>query len=479
MRQGAMGMNAMLRLAALVALVGTAGSALAQVPAGSGQAPPDLQRRGRSDPAFTQPSLAPGVDYTVPTEDEIRQVLDRIRQYFERSTPYRIIDVATGQPLADLNTPSKAAGIDTRAGEFNDWTYSMGVVLAGMLHATDVTGDQRFQAYALRNFDFIFDHLDYFRHQAAAFGPQPAGYRRLLDMRELDDGGAIGAALVKAYAKKPDARYRATIDVVADFISRKMLRLPDGTLARPRPQPLSLWVDDLYMSVPFLAQMGRLTGDRRYFDDGARQVLQMSDRLFDRSKGLYDHAWFANTDPDPRFYWGRGAGWAVMAMAELLTVLPDDHKDRPAVLDTFRRAVQGVVAVQGGNGMWHQMLDKVDSYAESSATAMFTFAIARGVNRGWLAPTYAPAAQAGWRALEQRVRDDGRIEGICVGTTAAYDAVYYYNRPTNLGAMQGYGPALMAGAELITMLRTFEIRRINNTFHYFPKSSDGGKTPRR
>jgi rhamnogalacturonyl hydrolase YesR len=168
-----------------------------------------------------------------------------------------------------------------------------------------------------------------------------------------------------------------------------------------------------------------------------------------------------------------------MAMAELLTVLPDDHKDRPAVLDTFRRAVQGVVEVQGANGMWHQMLDKVDSYAESSATAMFTFAIARGVNRGWLAPTYAPAAQAGWRALEQRVRDDGRIEGICVGTTAAYDAVYYYNRPTNLGAMQGYGPALMAGAELITMLRTFEIRRINNTFHYFPKSSDGGKTPRR
>jgi hypothetical protein len=66
-----------------------------------------------------------------------------------------------------------------------------------------------------------------------------------------------------------------------------------------------------------------------------------------------------------------------------------------------------------------------------------------------------------------------------VGTTAAYDAVYYYNRPTDLGAMQGYGPALMAGAELITMLRTFEIRRINNTFHYFPKSTDGGKTPRR
>jgi rhamnogalacturonyl hydrolase YesR len=463
--------------AALLALAGSTGATAQTAAAAAGQSGTEIQRRGRSDPAFSQPSLAPGVDYTVPTEDEIKRVLDRIRGYFEVSTPYQIVDTATGQVVSDLRTPLKSAGIDRRTGEFNDWTYPMGVVLAGMLQVTDVTGDARYQAYTLKNFDFIFDHLDYFRRQAAAFGPQAAGYRRMLEMRELDDCGAIGAALVKAYAKKPDARYRAMIDVVDAFITGKMMRMADRTLARPRPQPVSVWVDDMYMSVPFLAQMGRLTGDRKYFDDGARQVLQMSERLFDRSRGLYDHSWFANTDPDPRFFWGRGAGWALMAIAELLSVLPDDHKDRLAVLDTFRRAAQGVVSVQGASGMWHQLLDRVDSYDESSATAMFTFALARGVNRGWLAPTYAPAAQAGWRALEQRVRPDGQIEGICVGTTAAYDAVYYYHRPTNLGAMQGYGPALMAGAEVITMLRNFEIRRINNTFHYFPKTATGRPQP--
>jgi hypothetical protein len=64
------------------------------------------------------------------------------------------------------------------------------------------------------------------------------------------------------------------------------------------------------------------------------------------------------------------------------------------------------------------------------------------------------------------VRPDGRIEDICVSTTAAYDAVYYYNRPRELGAMQGYGPVLMAGAEVITMLRSFDIERRLNTFHY-------------
>jgi rhamnogalacturonyl hydrolase YesR len=421
---------------------------------------------GTSDPAFSQPSLAGGVDYTLPTEAEVKAVLDRVRAHFERSTPYRVIDTVTGATVTDFSKPVKTAGIDTKPGEFNDWTYPMGVVLAGMLLTTEVTGDLRYQQYAIRNLDFIFDHLDYFRRQARIFGPQPQGYRRLIEMRELDDCGAIGAALVKALAKKQDPRYREAIALVDEHIGKRQKRLADGTLARPRPVPVALWVDDAYMSIPFLAQMGALTGERRYFDDAARQVTGMSERLFDAGKGLYDHSWFEDAPNDARFFWGRGAGWMLMAMAELLSVMPADHPDRARVLQQFQRAVQGVASVQGGTGMWRQLLDRTDSYLETSATAMFTFAIARGVNRGWVSPAYAPVAQTGWRALEQRVRADGQIEGICVGTTAAHDAVYYYNRPTALGAMQGYGPALLAGAEMITLLRSFDVRRVNNTFYY-------------
>jgi len=421
---------------------------------------------GRSDPAFSQPSIAPGVDYTVPSETEVKAALDRIRDHFVRSTPYRIIDTATGQPITDFSTPVKTAAVDTRAGEFNDWTYSMGVALAAMLQVTEVTGDSTFQDYTFKNFDFIFTHLPYFRRQAEAFGPQSRGYGRLIDMRELDHCGAIGAALIRTNSKKPDPRYREGIDLAATHILTRQLRLPDGTLARPRPMPVALWIDDAYMSIPFLAQMGATTGDTKYFDDAARQVVGMSGRLFNPANGLFDHSWFANMEDDARFYWGRGGGWMMMAMAELLSVMPEAHPDRGKVLEIFRRGARGAAETQSGRGLWHQLLDKTDSYLETSASAMFTFAIARGVNRGWLPVSYAPIAQTGWRALEARVRPDGRIEGICVGTTAAYDAVYYYNRPTDLGAMQGYGPTLMAGAEVITMLRTFDIRRVNNTFYY-------------
>ncbi len=427
------------------------------------------QAPGRSEPSFQQPSLAPGVDYVLPKEEDIQAKLSQILDYFVRSTPYRIIDVRTGEPITDFSKPTRTAGIDLRHGQFNDWDYPMGVVLAAMLDATEVTGDLRYQEYTFKNFDFIFEHLDYFKKQAAEFGPQPYGYRRLLNMRELDDCGAIGAALIKAYRKKPEARYKAGIELADDHILHRQPRLADGTLARHRPRPVSLWIDDAYMSIPFLAQMGKLTGKKSYFDDAAQQVIGMSKRLQNPETGLYDHSWYEDTPNDPKFYWGRGCGWMLMATAELLSVMPEDHPDRGKVLEIFRKAVQGVGAVQSGNGLWHQLLDKTDSYLETSASAMFTFAIARGVNRGWLTTVWAPVAQTGWQALATKVRPDGQIEGICVSTTAAYDAVYYYNRPTELGAMQGYGPVIMAGAEVMKMLRSFQVDKRLNTFHYKAK----------
>ncbi len=412
------------------------------------------------------PSTALPADDGAPTEAEVKAVLDRILDHFVRSTPYRVIDTATGRPITDFAQPIRTAGIDTRAGEFNDWTYSMGVVLAGMLQVSEATGEGRYQDYAFRNFDFIFSRLPYFKRQAQAFGPQDQGLGHLIAMQALDDCCAMGAALIQAQAVRPDPRYQEGIDLAAEQVLRRQLRLPDGTLARSRPVPIALWVDDFYMSVPFLARLGATTGAPSYFDDAARQVIGLSARLFDPATGLFAHAWFGEEGSGARFHWGRGNGWAMMAMAELLTVLPESHPDRAKVVEIFRRAARGAAELQSGSGLWHQLLDRPDSYLETSASAMLTFAIARGVNRGWLPPSYGPVAQSGWRGVARRVRSDGRIDGICVATTAASDAAYYYQRPTDLAAMQGYGPTLLAGAEVLTMLRNFEVQRTNGAYLY-------------
>jgi rhamnogalacturonyl hydrolase YesR len=278
----------------------------------------------------------------------------------------------------------------------------------------------------------------------------------MLHPRSLDDSGALCAALIKAARDQPAgaARLRPWIDNYMKFISTEQFRFADGTLARNRPLANALWLDDLYMSVPALAQMGALTGDRKYFDDAVRQITQFSARMFVPETGLYRHGWVEAMDPHPAFYWARANGWAVVAMAELLSVLPEDHPGRAAVLAQYRAHVAGLTALQSGAGLWHQLLNRNDSYLETSASAMYVYAIARGINRGWLdALTYGPTALLGWNAVAQKVNAQGQVEGTCIGTGMGFDPAFYYYRPTSVFAAHGYGPVLLAGAEVIELRR--------------------------
>lgn len=241
--------------------------------------------------------------------------------------------------------------------------------------------------------------------------------------------------------------------MVDDYISKHQFRLPDGTLARQRPQAVSVWADDFYMGISFLAQMGRLTKDGKYWDDAIKQVTQGSARLFDESKGLYDHGWSENTDGyDPRFYWGRANGWAALAMTELLAELPASHPGRDKVLHYYRQLMRGLVEQQDGTGLWHNVLDRHQTYLESSASAMFVYSLARGVNEGWLSPIYGPAAITGWNGLVTRVLPDGRVDGICEGTTYANDHTYYDYRGASADTIF-VGPVLYAGAEVIRLIQ--------------------------
>jgi rhamnogalacturonyl hydrolase YesR len=119
-----------------------------------------------------------------------------------------------------------------------------------------------------------------------------------------------------------------------------------------------------------------------------------------------------------------------------------------------------LAAYQSGSGFWHQLLDRSDSYLETSATAIYTFALARAINRGWIDPlAYAPMALLGWHAVSTKVNAQGQVEGTCVGTGMGFDPAFYQHRPISPFAAHGYGPALLAGSEVILLLKkkAFEI----------------------
>ncbi len=402
------------------------------------------------------------VPYGVPSVDAIRADLEHIRTRLDSAVRLRIVDRHTGEPITDLSKFHPGAVIDRGPDHnFNPMQYPMGVIHAGMLLSAQVTGDHRFSDFTARAFQFFADDLPALEKWGVpkGYGRASNPFAALIQPAALDDCGAMGAAMIKARRAGVGPDLLPVIDRFADYISHGQFRLPDGTLARNRPRPDSLWADDLYMCVPFLAQMGRLTGKDQYYDDAVRQVEQISARLFIPSMGLYAHTWNAgNADDHPRYYWGRANGWAMMAMVELLSVLPENHPGRAEVLKLLRAQARGIADVQSGSGLWHQLLDRQDSYLETSCTAMFTFALARGVNRGWLnAASYGPVAIAGWSGLSTRISPEGHVTGTCVGTSYANDAVYYYHRPAR-DDPHGYGPTMLAGAEMIRLLQNPHLR---------------------
>ncbi|MVN90971.1 glycoside hydrolase family 88/105 protein [Mucilaginibacter aquatilis] len=395
--------------------------------------------------------------YDITTPEQVKQTLDRIFNYLDKNTPPQFVKRGNNQPVAlnaiDTNTTFKP-------GDFRLTSYEWGVTYAGMLLAGQATGDSRYTTYTQTRLNFLADAIAAFKKTGKTVARRNP-LHSVIEPGALDDCGALCAATVKTIGTAgASANLRPMADNFINFVSNKQQRFNDGTLSRNRPLKNTLWLDDMFMSVPAIAQFGKLTGDSKYYDDAVKQVLQFSKRMFNNEKNVYMHGWVQETDVHPQFHWGRANGWAFMAMTELLDVLPQSHPGYGAVLQQYQSLAKGLVSYQSGTGFWHQLLDRNDSYLETSATAIYAYCLARGINNGWLnGRAYGPAALLAWNATATKVNTQGQVEGVCVGTGMAFDPAFYYYRPVNVYAAHGYGPALLAGAEIINLLKkhTFEV----------------------
>jgi rhamnogalacturonyl hydrolase YesR len=389
--------------------------------------------------------------YGTTKPDDIIKVMNRVKDYLDKATPVKVIDKESNEEITDyskINTNSIVF-----KGDFSLTSYEWGVTYEAMLLAGEVTGDTSFTNYTTRRFKFLADVVPYFR-KVFPNNP-PASVRQIIAPHALDDCGAMCAAMIRATKSGVmKTNLRPLIDNYINYIFTKEFRLKDGTLARNRPLSNTLWLDDMFMGVPAMAQMGSLTGDKKYFDDAVKQVLQFSKRMFNKDLGLFMHGWVQEMETHPEFHWARANGWAILTMVELLEVLPQTHQGRADIINQLKAHAKGLAAQQSGSGFWHQLLDRHDSYLETSATAIYTHSIAKAINRGWLdATTYGPMALLAWNAVATKVNQKGQVEGTCVGTGLGFDPAFYYYRPVNVYAAHGYGPVLLAGAEMIKLLR--------------------------
>jgi rhamnogalacturonyl hydrolase YesR len=262
------------------------------------------------------------------------------------------------------------------------------------------------------------------------------GQRKLISWERHVDHNIFGIVPLELYIRTGDPKYLE--------LGKK---LADRQWEQPTPEGLSgetrFWIDDMYMITILQVAAYRATGDKVYLDRAALEMVAYLDKL-QKPNGLFYHG------PEFPFFWGRGNGWVAGGMSELLSELPKDHPKRGRILESYSTMMASLLKYQDSDGMWRQLIDHPESYQESSATAMFTFAMITGVKKGWLKDEgYARAARKGWLAVNKFIDRDGNVDKVCVGTGQTNSLDFYLTRPTEKGNPHGQAPVLWCAVALL------------------------------
>lgn len=381
-------------------------------------------------------------------------VIRRVADYILEHGKLNFKDVSNGKIYNSTKDIPENAKV-TFSNPYVEWHYTNGVLNMALVNLSNFLDDQKYIKYAADQIAFGMDNYKFFQkrynkeidglHYLYPFG-------QLWTMQELDDFGAMGASMIDIYETVKRDDYKEYIENSAIRLMQGQDRLKDGTLVRKFPHEMTLWGDDLYMSVPFLARMGELSGDKKYWDDAVKQIENFTKYLWNKEKELNYHCYYTDLERNGVAHWGRCNGWIMMAKVHLLNYLPMDYPKRAEVIKNLEMQILGIAKYQNGNGLWHQVLDKADSYLESSCSAMFTYCIARAVNQKWIDDRYASIAINGWEGLkENKITLEGQVKDICVGTGIEDNMVFYYNRPARLNEKHGLGAVIDAGIEVIKL----------------------------
>jgi unsaturated rhamnogalacturonyl hydrolase len=214
--------------------------------------------------------------------------------------------------------------------------------------------------------------------------------------------------------------------------------LPDGLTSQTR-----YWIDDIYMIGCLQVQAFRATGNMIYLERAASEIDSYIQKL-QQPNGLFYHGINAP------FFWGRGNGWVAAGFAELLSVLPEKNPYYNSILNVYVKMMKTLLDYQSDDGMWHRLIDKSESFKETSSTAMFGFAMTIGVEKGLLPKEpYTTAYIKAWNSLTEYSNEDGKIKEVCVGTGQSRDVNYYLNRPGTTGDIHGKAQMLWFACTLI------------------------------
>ena len=304
------------------------------------------------------------------------------------------------------------------------------------------------------------------------------GYKR--DEYQLDAVNP-GKTVIALYKLTHEERYaKAAALLEKQFATQP--RTSDGGFWHKERYTNQMWLDGLYMGAPFYAEYTKVfAGPSSNFDDVARQFALVKKHLHDPNTGLYYHGWDAKkiqpwanpaTGASSNF-WGRAVGWYAMALVDTLDYLPANHPARKPMSEQLDELAKALVKFQDPKtGVWWQVLDRGDmngNYLEATASAMFVYALAKGVNDGELSKSYVPAILKGYQGLLNTFVSTNASGALSLthccqvaglGTASAHGKArdgsfgYYVSEPIVQNDMKGVGPFILAGIEVQKLIES-------------------------
>jgi unsaturated rhamnogalacturonyl hydrolase len=336
------------------------------------------------------------------------------------------------------------------------WNYEQGLMLVALHQMSLHTGNPTYDQFVQKNLDQYVEEN---------------GNIRTYNLTDYNlDNESPGRALLVVYESTKEQKYRAAADLLRRQV-REQPRTHEGGFWHKKIYPYQMWLDGLFMAEPFYARYASTFNEPESFDDIANQFIWIARHTRDPKTGLFYHGWdesrqqrWANleTGCSPSF-WARAMGWYMMGLVDVLDYFPTSNPKRMELVSILKDLCGSVLKFRDEEShLWFQVMDqghRKENYLESSASCMFVYAFAKGVNRGYLDKAFLAAAEQSFRAVTERLvtmNEKGFVDlhhacrGAGLGGSPYRDGSfeYYIGEPQRTNDMKGIGSFLLAAIEL-------------------------------
>ena len=336
------------------------------------------------------------------------------------------------------------------------WDYEQGLMLEAIRQMFLYSGEDKYFNYIKQNIDqLVLENGDIKTYNKTDYN---------LDMV------APGRAVLFLYEITGDNKYKDAADSIRSQLNTQPRTQSNGFWHK-KIYPYQMWLDGLYMAEPFYAEYSKEFNIPHDFDDIAHQFELIYEKTYDPKTGLLYHAWdeskeqkWANpeTGQSPNF-WGRSIGWYTMALVDVLDIFPKDNPNREKLIELFQHLCESILKFRDSRSqVWYQVMDqgkRKGNYLEASASCMFTYSFAKGVNRGYLESRYLLQAQLSFAGILKQfvtIDKDGLVNLNHVCSSAGLGGKnyrdgsfeYYISEKQRTNDYKGYGPFWLAAMEL-------------------------------